>query len=375
MPETTKAAKITCEVHKSIAPRVQTTLAEMRLERAQVQSRRLVVLREHAPLHFLPPTTRLDEDPAEVFELYVPRESARGALLALARGLDLFTPGRGAIYAEDVELLAPPGLDPRSARVEADERSERQGERLAPLALVNCVVQRGSGNDIARRVLEGGACVPSIAFGIGTGVRNRLGLLRIAIPAEKEIVSLLVDAQDQDDTLATFIEAGRLDQPGRGFVGAYRVPFGVANPSSFRGRQTHGATMEQVIAAIDELKSGAQWRRRSAVADAGSPARRPWLHDLVNVTLNCNEGSSERLVTAAMAAGAGGATISKARLFSPLDSAFPASPARELIDFGIGADQLRSVVEALREQGAFAADTACVVETKPLPKAFTYSPG
>jgi len=372
MPAMRKATKITCEVYKSISPRAEAALVAMRADYAQVQARRMVVLRERVPLPFLPPTTRLEEDPAEVYEIYLPREQARAAMLAWAHELRLFTAGRGAIWAEEVEILGPPGLDPCNARLQAQDASPQPGERLSRLSLVNCVVQRGHGNDIARCALETGANVPSINFGVGTGVRDRLGLLRIAIPAEKEILSLLVDAQDQHETLEVLIGAGRLDQPGRGFIGACPTLFGVANPKSFRGRQRHGATMEQIIAAIDDLKAGAEWRRRAGEGDNAPKSSRRWLKGLVNVTLNCNEGSSDRLVAAAMAAGAGGATISKAKLFGPSGGEIAASPAREVIDLGIGPDKVEPLILALRDGGAFESASACFVETKPLPVAFTY---
>lgn len=372
MPAMKKAAKITCEVYKSISPQAEAALVAMRAGHAQVQARRMVALRERAPLPFLPPTTRLEEDPAEVYEIYLPTEKAHGALLALAHELRLFTAGRGAIWAEEVELLGPPGLDPCNAQLLAHDAGSQPGERLSRLSLINCVVQRGEGNNIARCALETGANVPSINFGIGTGVRNRLGLLRIAIPAEKEIVALLVDAQDQHETLDALIGAGRLDQPGRGFIGAYPALYGVANPKSFRGRQRYGATMEQIIAAIDGLTEGAQWRRRAGDGDGAPKTSRRWLKGLVNVTLNCNEGSSDRLVALAMAAGAGGATISKARLFSPVGAEIAASPAREVIDLGIESDQVEPLIRALRDGGAFERESACFVETKPLPIAFTY---
>jgi hypothetical protein len=372
MPTMRKAAKITCEIFRSIAPQAQAALVAMRADYAQVQARRMVVLGERMPLPFLPPTTRLEEDPAEVYEIYLPVERARDALLMWARELQLFTAGRGAIYAEQVEILSPQSLDPCNTNVTGAEAGEQPGERLFPLALINCVVQRGYGNDIARCALESGANVPSINFGVGTGIRDRLGLLRIAIPADKEIVSVLVDAQDQDATLDALVDAGRLDQAGRGFIGAYATLLGVANPKSFRGRQRHGATMDQIIAAIDELKSGADWRRKSVEHRSAPRTSRRWLKQLLNVTLNCNEGSADSLAAAAMSAGAGGATISKTKLFSPIGRDVAASPAREVIDFGIDPEKLDSLIHALRDGGAFNRESACFVETKPLPQALTY---
>lgn len=368
----TPATRITCEVDKSLSAQALSALEGMQFDAAQVHPRRVLTLSERTVLPFLPPTTRLDEDPVEVFEVYLPRAQARAALLAWARALDLFTPGRGAIYAEDVDLLNPPGVDFCAARVAATEAPLQPRERLAPLTLINCVVQRDYGNGVARCAIDAGSSVPSINFGVGTGVRDRLGLLRIAIPAEKEIVSLLVEAQEAPSMLDSLIDAGRLDLPGRGFIAAYPVGFGVANPRSFRGRQRHSASMDHVIAAIDELKAGTEWRRRSGAADPAPRRQRRWLTNLVNVTLNCNEGHAERLAATAIKAGAGGATITKAKLFSPSGTQFSASPAREVVDLGLGPDKLDRLVAMLREGGAFDAETACLVETKPLPIAYTY---
>jgi len=322
------ASKITCEVDRSLAAEAERALAAAGIGLAQVHSRRSVVLRERAALRFLPPTTGLDEDPVEVFELYVPRSRSRGVLLACARELRLFAPGRGAIYAEQVQRVGPMGPDPRAGNAGGDGAGQG-AERLSPLALINCVVQRGHGNDIARRALELGTLVPTVNFGVGTGVRDRIGLLRIAIPAEKEVVSLLVEPEERDETMAALVDAGRLDQPGRGFIAAYPVEFGVGNPRVFRGPQRHRATMEQVISAIDELKAGSHWRSRSREA-AASQAKRRYLAGLLNVTLDCNEGRAGELAAAAMAAGAGGATITKAKRFSPAGQPLAASPAREL---------------------------------------------
>lgn len=372
MPTMRKAAKVTCEVYQSLSAPAQSILAALRVDWAQVQARRMVALGERMPLPFLPPATRLEEDPAEACEVYLPAEHARAAVMMLAHELRLFTAGRGAVYAEEVELFGPPESDPCSAGLAGPGPGEHPGERLSRYSLINCVVQRGHGNRIARSVLETGANVPSIYFGVGTGVRDRLGLLRIAIPADKEVVSMLVDAQDQHATLETLVDAGRLDQPGRGFVAAYPVPCGVANPMTFRGRQRHGATMEQVIAAIDDLKSGTDWRRRSWTSHGTARTDRGWLKHLVNVALNCNEGSSDRLAAIVMAAGAGGATISKAKLFSPSGKDLLASPARAIIDFSFDPDRVDALVQGLREGGAFDRESACFVEIKPLSTAFTY---
>jgi hypothetical protein len=310
--------------------------------------------------------------PIDVHEIYLPATAARSAVLALAHRLDLFTAGRGAVYAEDVELADPAGIGVGNGGAALPPDQGHAGRRLVPLVLVSCVVQRGRGNDIARSALELGGNVPTVNFGIGTGVRDRLGLLRIAIPAEKEIVSLLVEPTEQVATLESLIAAGRLDRPGRGFVGASPVAYGIANPKSFRGRQRHSATMDQMIAAIDDLKTGTEWRRRSGAGTAPATGRH-WLRDRLNVTLNCNEGGTDRLLPIVMAGGAGGATLSKTKLATSRGSPPKISPAREVIDFGIVPEHLDGLLRALHEGGAFGDKIGCFVETKPLPLAMTYT--
>ena len=86
MPTMTPAARITCEVDKSLSAQALSALGAMHFELVQVHPRRAVVLSERAALPFLPPTTRLEEDPVEVYEVYLPRAQARGARTGVGQG-------------------------------------------------------------------------------------------------------------------------------------------------------------------------------------------------------------------------------------------------------------------------------------------------
>jgi len=378
-PGRTPAAKITLEVDASLASQARATLAALGVAQAQAHTRRVAVLRETRLLPFLPPTTRLDEDPAEVFEVWLPRAQAPAALLACVRALDLITPGRGAAYAEEVQLLQPLGMALHNPLLSVNTPPAGRGEVLSPRVLMNCVVQRGRGSQLARSAIAMGTCVPSINFGDGRGVRDRLGLLRIAIPAEKEIVSVLVEPQDRDLTFEALINAGRLRQPGRGFIAAYPVLLGIGNPRSVRGQGRHGASMDQVIAAIDALRAGTDWRRRTGVTGVTggpAPATPTALADLVNVALSCNEGSADAVLATALAAGAEGATISRVRQFSPTGQALPCLPGREVVDLSLPEGRLDRLLQALAGSSAFDVGAACVIETKALAAACTYiAPG
>jgi len=368
-----KAAKVTCEIHKSLSRTMLDVLKKQGVEHVHSHSRRTLVLREQAALSFLPPTMGLDEDPAEVCEFYVPWEQAEQVLKTLSFSIGLSSPGKGSIYAEEVQLMNPDGLDFCNIQLIPGNGAESE-MLLKKLACINCVVQRGLGNEIALHALEAGTNVPAISFGVGTGLRNKLGLIRITIPAEKEQVSMIINEHDRDEIMNSLIEAGRLDQPGRGFIGVSPVAMGVINSKTFRGKQRHSASMEQVIAAIDQLRHGAEWRKKTASLQSGSGMflKKTFLTDMLNLVLVCNEGKSGDLVNAAMSAGAGGATISKIKYATLSANSYSVSPAREAISMGISPKTLEPILKAIEAIGAFDTETACIVETRPLPIACTY---
>jgi hypothetical protein len=279
------------------------------------------------------------------------------------------------VYAEEVQMRNPEGLEFCSSPLLLEAHVENEIV-LKKLSRINCVVQRGLGNEIARHALEAGTHVPAIRFGVGTGLRNKLGLIRITIPAEKEQVSMIINEQDNDEIMNSLIEVGCLDQPGRGFIGVSPVAMGVINSKTFRGKQHANASMEQVITAIDHLKSGTEWRKKTASLYSHCRSKKSlqknFLTDLLNMTLVCNEGQSGHLVNAAIAAGAQGATISKIKYFTLSSKSYSVSPAREAISMGISLKSLDPILSAIESAGAFKTDATCIVETSQLPKACTY---
>ncbi|NWG76580.1 MAG: hypothetical protein HXY24_18585, partial [Rubrivivax sp.] len=43
-----------------------------------------------------------------------------------------------------------------------------------------------------------------------------------------------------------------------------------------------------------------------------------------------------------------------------------------VVDFGLAPERVGALVDALHADGAFGDEVACLVETKPLPKSFTF---
>ncbi len=86
------------------------------------------------------------------------------------------------------------------------------------LQLITCTVQRGKADEVVKAAMKAGAPAATIHFARGTGIRERLGLLRIVISPEKEVVQIVVFDQDVDAVFDSMVEAGKLDTPGMGFI-------------------------------------------------------------------------------------------------------------------------------------------------------------
>ena len=85
---------------------------------------------------------------------------------------------------------------------------------------------------------------------------------------------------------------------------------------------------------------------------------------MVGLTLICNEGRASDLVSAALAVGAGGATISKARYARLDETATPVSAAREMADMVIGKEIVEEVSSSLVAAGVFDKEAAGFVAFK-----------
>ena len=92
--------------------------------------------------------------------------------------------------------------------------------------LITCIVQRGKADEAVKAAMRAGAPAATISFARGTGIRERLGLLKIAISPEKEVIETVVPAEVADAVFDAFVEAAKLDTPGMGFI--YMTPVGRA---------------------------------------------------------------------------------------------------------------------------------------------------
>ncbi len=363
-----EVSRVTCMVHQPLGAKVTDCLVGMGAHTVLVENARAV--RQHIrprPWVFPGHSMEIHGTPVEVFRTTVPRESAEAVMRALIEVLDLERPGHGALYIQD--LLEHSLLEPPVLRVQ----SEKEGLILRDLTLLTGILsQVGGGDALAKSALKLGACVPVITRGMGTGIRDQLGLLRITIPPEKEWVHLMLPAQDAVGIQRLLIEDARMDRAGGGFLYQTPVRAGVVDPLLRIGRQEHAASMEQVIAAMDELKCGTGWRKRYGdLEDPRNEKMRPFRRNHREITFICTEGRVDAFVRAAMRVGAGGATTARVRCLSESDFEGGIG-ARERGILCVPAGRADAVIEALYETEKQLEDTHCRIQVLDAPSVFSH---
>jgi nitrogen regulatory protein PII len=126
-------------------------------------------------------------------------------------------------------------------------------------ALVH-ISDRGAADPVARAAIKAGAQGATITYVRGYGLRDRLGLLRITKKHEKELITVVVDEFDLEAVFQAMAQAGRVEQPGRGFIYQLPVGKGLTNLASVFQAKKHSVSIQQLVRAIDSLQGGTQWR-------------------------------------------------------------------------------------------------------------------
>jgi nitrogen regulatory protein P-II 1 len=96
--------------------------------------------------------------------------------------------------------------------------SKKEITILTDISLITCVVQRGKADDIIKAAQEVGAQGATAFYARGGGIRERLGVLGLAIEVEKEIINILVANDQIDRIFEKMYIAGQLDTPGMGIM-------------------------------------------------------------------------------------------------------------------------------------------------------------
>jgi hypothetical protein len=354
-------------------------LAEPRI--ATIQSARRLSLRTENSLFGLRSRTALGSRGADIVKAVFPPGSGLAAAEAAVASARLAEPGRGGLFLEGCEMALPDDFalaDDFSPAAAAPPPGVARSPLLSgALAGIMCIVQRGQGDALARTILEMGFSAPVAGFGLGMGLRSKLGLLRVTIPAGKETVAFLVSEQDAEEAMALVSDTIGLDLPGRGFIYRFPVEAGIADARIHdEGARFHVASMEQVIAAIDDLSGGAAWRRRFAGSRprTTNPSRAQADAVLVNLSLTCEAGLAESFIKVAMDEGASGATLSEVMALSFQAGAEGARSPREASDLILSPQCAERALNALEARDFFGFQAKGTAEISAVVSASAYGP-
>lgn len=96
--------------------------------------------------------------------------------------------------------------------------ADREVIVLTDVSLITCVVQRGLADAVIKAAQEAGAQGATTCYARGSGVRERLGILGVAIEAEKEMVHVVVANDQLDRVFERMYIVGQLDTPAMGMI-------------------------------------------------------------------------------------------------------------------------------------------------------------
>lgn len=96
--------------------------------------------------------------------------------------------------------------------------STRELTILTDVSMITCIVQRGKADAVVQAAQDAGAQGATIYYGYGSGVRERLGILGLAIDVEKEVITTLVADDQVDRIFERMYFAAELDVPGAGII-------------------------------------------------------------------------------------------------------------------------------------------------------------
>ena len=89
---------------------------------------------------------------------------------------------------------------------------------LTDVSLITAIVQRGKADALVEAAQEVGAQGASIHYSHGRGVRERLGLMGLAVEAEKEVINIIVSTDQATRVFERIYTEGEFDTPGMGFM-------------------------------------------------------------------------------------------------------------------------------------------------------------
>ena len=241
------------------------------------------------------------------------------------------------------------------------------------LEAICCICEIGVADDIAKAALQNGAPGPTVTFGEGGGVRDKIPLLRITKGPEKEFVWCVVDKSDSDAIFADMARAGKITEPGRGFMYSIPVSSGLINVSSTVSSSAHGANMEQIIAALDDLKGGKDWRT-SIDSSKGKSLKTTYLENLVGIYCIVPRDNYSEVYDAILDSGAPGVSTNFGVMIDS-DSDHQQNEEWALVYTSVGPNSVNDLRSAVENKISTLGIDRFAFYTLPIPRALTYLGG
>jgi nitrogen regulatory protein PII len=308
-----RVSRITCIVNQLLAERITEFLKKIEVlvydETGRIVRERITTRSFGLPGE----VTKIDSTAARLFRFTVPRKYSESIIRALISIGELHIPGRGSVFAQELMEFSKEPPEFNTVYLNEINTANDDVRLMNKLSYVNCVLSDpGSGEQLAKIALDLGICVPVITYGTGNDIRDQLGLIRITIPPEKEIVHMVMPEQDSESVIKLLVEQGRLDKPGKGFIYQTPVSLGLIDTRMKIGKQKNAASMEQIIAAIDQLMSGTNWRKRlDADIEDKIIGKSMMPQDNCEISIVSDEDRIDLLRETCLEVGAMGATSSK----------------------------------------------------------------
>lgn len=317
----------------------------------------------------------------EVIQVLVEKDHVDDIIRNFVFAGELYRSGAGAIYSTTCDHAWLPG----SFLHTSVERIGKADTRFLPLkpdlVSINCICSQENSNAIARAAVNTGAPGPTIRYCRGEGVRARMGLLRVAISPDKELLQAMVNAVDAETIFEAMIVAGGLDSPGAGFIYMTPVDKGLSNISTTYGGSPRAASIEQIVQAIDDLKGDTDWRAHTIYNKGDRRGRtlkkRTYLTRLVCLRLITEGGTSNAFVKAALRAGAPGVSITFGREVGQQDTEVGKTGVRltrekEVVESILSPRIYHQVFDAYMAEAEKTPENEIALYTQQVPKAFTY---
>ena len=153
----------------------------------------------------------------EFIQFLVPDLEVDRFMRGIVTTANLHLPGAGAVFAVPCDEVV------HTADYELWARSDWESDTFDAskvlkenLTAIFCIVQKGGTEAVSRAAMQAGAHGPIVFYCEGSGLRDRLGWLRITKNNEKEVLVAIVDNADAIAVTEAMVDAGDIDLPGRG---------------------------------------------------------------------------------------------------------------------------------------------------------------